>query len=86
MFVIIVYDTEKQNCVKLHKLLKKYLFWNQNSVFEGSVSDAQFREIKLMLEQKCVPESHISIYTVEHEKFVHKDVIGISKGNTSNIL
>lgn len=86
MFVIIVYDTEKQNCVKLHKVLKKFLFWNQNSVFEGTVSEAQFRQIKLLLEEKRVPESHISIYAVEHEKFVHKEVIGVSKGNTSNIL
>ena len=86
MFLIIVYDTEKQNCAKLHKLLKKYLFWNQNSVFEGNVTEAQFREIKFLLQEKCVPESHISIYAVEHERFVQKEEIGIPRGNTSNIL
>ena len=86
MFLIIVYDTEKQNCANLHKLLKKYLFWNQNSVFEGNVTEAQFREIKFLLQKKCVPESFISIYAVENEKFVRKEQIGIPKGNTSNIL
>lgn len=50
MYVIIVYDTEHDNCVKLHKQLKKYLFWNQNSVFEGTVTVAQYAKIKHILE------------------------------------
>lgn len=47
MYVIIVYDTEHDNCVKLHKQLKKYLFWNQNSVFEGTVTVAQYAILEI---------------------------------------
>lgn len=86
MFLLIVYDTEKKNCVKLHKSLKKYLFWNQNSVFEGTVSRAQYEEIKYILREKCVPKSHIVLYSMENEKLITKEEIGEGKGNTDNIL
>ena len=60
MFIIIVYDTEARNCVHLHKCLKKYLHWNQNSVFEGTVTKAQYIEIKHILDQKRADKSHIT--------------------------
>ncbi|HCE42878.1 MAG TPA: CRISPR-associated endonuclease Cas2 [Lentisphaeria bacterium] len=86
MFLLIVYDTERKNCAKLHKALKKYLFWNQNSVFEGTVSNAQYEEIKCILKDKCVPESHIVLYSMENEKLLNREEIGEGKGNTGNIL
>ena len=86
MYLIIVYDTERRNCAALHKSLKKYLFWNQNSVFEGAVTVAQYHEIKSLLKEKCVPESHITLYAVEHEKWLNKENIGSQRGNTCNIL
>ena len=73
MYVIIVYDTAKDNCVKLHKVLKKHLFWNQNSVFEGSVTDSQLKRIKILLEQQRAPESHITLYSIENEKLLSKE-------------
>jgi len=86
MFVIIVYDTESKNCVKLHKHLKKYLHWNQNSVFEGSVTKAQYVEIKYILEEKRAEDSHITLYCMENEKLLKREELGIARGNTSNIL
>jgi len=86
MFVIIVYDTETRNCVKLHKFLKKYLNWNQNSVFEGTVTMAQYVEIKEILNAKRALDSHISLYSLENEKLLTKEELGTPKGNTSNIL
>jgi len=86
MFLIVVYDTEKRNCVHLHKSLKKYLFWNQNSVFEGSVTRAQYEEVKVILREKMVEQSHITIYSMENEKLIKKETLGSELGNTSNIL
>ncbi len=86
MFVIIVYDTESKNCVKLHKLLKKYLHWNQNSVFEGTVTKAQYVEIKHILNEKRAAESHITIYSMENDKLLKREELGEARGNTSNIL
>ncbi|MEG0334705.1 MAG: CRISPR-associated endonuclease Cas2, partial [Akkermansia sp.] len=59
MYLIAVYDTEQKNCVKLHKQLKKYLNWNQNSVFEGTITVAQYARIKTILEKTRAENSHI---------------------------
>lgn len=86
MFLIIVYDTEKKNCVRLHKQLKKYLFWNQNSVFEGSVTQAQYVKIKHILEKTMVEDSHIIIYSMENDKLLTKEELGQPKGCIGNII
>lgn len=86
MFVIIVYDTESKNCVKLHRQLKKYLNWNQNSVFEGNVTQAQYVKIKDILENTRADQSHITIYSLDNEKLLKKEELGSGKGNTSNII
>ena len=86
MFLIIVYDTESKNCVKLHKQLKKYLYWNQNSVFEGTVTKSQYIEIKHILEQERAENSHITLYSMENEKLLTKEELGQAAGHTSNIL
>lgn len=86
MYVIIVYDTESKNCAKLHRQLKKYLNWNQNSVFEGSVTQAQYVKIKDILETTRVDQSHITIYSLDNEKLLKKEELGSGKGNTSNII
>jgi CRISPR-associated protein Cas2 len=52
MYAIIVYDTESKNCSKLHKTLKRFLNWNQNSVFEGELTEAQLFDIKKLLQEK----------------------------------
>ena len=86
MFLIIVYDTERKNCVRLHKQLKRYLFWNQNSVFEGTVTKAQYVEIKHVLQQEMVDDSHIIIFSMENEKLLTKEELGAPKGAIDNII
>lgn len=86
MYIIIVYDTEKDNCIKLHKFLKKYLHWNQNSVFEGHVSKAQFIKIKYILEERRAKNSHIILYSMENDKLVTREELGKSKGGIDNVL
>ena len=86
MFVIIVYDTEKSNCAHLHKYLKRYLHWNQNSVFEGTVTQAQFMEIKNVLEKRRADKSHIIVYSMENDKLLTKEELGDPKGGSDNVL
>lgn len=86
MYVIIVYDTEAKNCAALHNYLKKYLNWNQNSVFEGSITQAQYVKVKDILEEKRANKSHIVLYSMENEKLLTREELGEGDGNTSNIL
>ncbi len=86
MFVIIVYDTEKRNCARLHKYLKRYLHWNQNSVFEGTVTQAQFMEIKKVLDERRAKDSHVIVYSMENDKLITKEELGVPKGGADNVL
>jgi CRISPR-associated protein Cas2 len=49
MFVILVYDFDKKRVAKALKIARKYLYWVQNSVLEGEISEANY--IKLMVLQ-----------------------------------
>lgn len=38
MYVIIVYDIEEDRVDRVNKILKRFLNWRQNSVFEGELA------------------------------------------------
>jgi CRISPR-associated protein Cas2 len=86
MYAIIVYDTESKNCSKLHKTLKRFLNWNQNSVFEGELTEAQLFDIKKLLQEKRAGGSSIILYELKDGKNLKKTILGEQKGNTTNIL
>ncbi len=46
MYVLIVYDISVECVTKVHKCLKCYLNWRQNSVFEGELTEAQIEAVK----------------------------------------
>ena len=45
MYVIIVYDIKVERVNKVKSFLRQYLFWIQNSVFEGEASESEFKII-----------------------------------------
>ena len=49
MYVIVVYDVGEKRVGKMLKLCRQYLCWIQNSVFEGELSEAKLRELKLKI-------------------------------------
>ena len=87
MFVIGVYDIGEKRVTKVKKLFDQFLFWTQNSVFEGELSKAQLAEFKMRLE-KIIDKRYDSIifYIVGNEKWVTRDVVGVDRGNIGNIL
>ena len=86
MFLLIVYDTDRKNCADLHKYLKTYLHWNQRSVFEGTVTEAQYYKIKDRIDEIRAPNSHVVFYSMENDKLLRREELGSGEGNTSNIL
>ncbi len=87
MFVIGVYDIGEKRVTKVKKLFDQFLFWTQNSVFEGELSKAQLAEFKMRLE-KIIDKRYDSIifYIVGNKKWVTRDVVGVDRGNIGNIL
>jgi len=46
VFVILVYDVGEKRVAKALKTARKYLYWVQNSVLEGEISEANLRRLK----------------------------------------
>lgn len=80
MFVIITYDIKIERINRVRKLLRKYLIWTQNSVFEGKITEAKLQkclsEINNMIDRR---EDSIYVYRIQNEKNIKKDVIGEEK-------
>ncbi len=87
MYILIVYDVSVERVSKVHKLLKRYLNWRQNSVFEGEVTDSQIEAVKNGL-MKIIDEESDSVllYIARDEKWLKREEIGNQKGTTANFI
>lgn len=87
MYCIIVYDVEQKRVGKVLKFLRRYLFWVQNSVFEGEVRESDFLKIKKGMERLIDKQKDsIIIFSFDRPKWIKKEIIGIEKGNTSQFV
>ena len=87
IFVILTYDIEVKRIDKVRKILKKYLVWTQNSVFEGNITEGKL--------QKCMGEigrvidknnDSVYIYIVKNPKNIVKNKLGKEKALEDLIL
>ncbi|MDO5824555.1 CRISPR-associated endonuclease Cas2 [Methanobrevibacter sp.] len=86
MYLVIVYDINVDRVNKVHKFLKAYLHWQQNSVFEGKVTKSQYNEIIDKLDNLIdEDEDSIIIYKFPY-KYLDKKVLGIEKNPILFIL
>lgn len=87
MYVVGVYDINVKRVAKVKKIFQRYMFWMQNSTFEGRLTKAQLRELKNALKMVINPrEDHIIFYVIRNEEVLKKEVIGDNHQEPSNIL
>ena len=86
MYLVIVYDVNINRVSKVNKFLKTYLHWQQNSVFEGSVTKAQYNEIMLSLEDIVDRDEDSIIVYKFPKKYLDKKIIGIEKNPITFII
>lgn len=87
MYCIIVYDVEQKRVNKVCKFLRKYLFWIQNSVFEGELRESDLLKIKNGLAKIIDKETDsLIIFTFERPKWIKREVIGKEKGSVSQFI
>lgn len=80
MFVIITYDIEEKRINKVRKILKKYLIWTQNSVFEGKITEGKLHKCLSEISRVVNKNSDsIYVYKVNIDKNITKNVIGQEK-------
>jgi CRISPR-associated protein Cas2 len=87
MNVILVYDVGEKRVQRVHKLLKRYLNWVQNSVFEGELTDGKFEAMKIDLEERLeLKEDSVIIYKLGSLKYTEREIVGVEKNVTDNLL
>ena len=86
MYYIVVYDIKEARVDKVLKLMRKYLNWVQNSVFEGELSEGQFERLKIEVKKLINSnEDSVLIYSME-QKWLNREVIGVEKSETGRII
>lgn len=87
MYVILVYDIKEDRVQKVLKTCRKYLYWVQNSVFEGEITEAKLTKLKHELNKIINPkEDSVIIYTFLSEHYSRREILGIQKGGYEIIL
>lgn len=80
MFVIITYDVNEKRVNRVRKVLKKYITWCQNSVFEGEITEGKLTKCIAEVKKYLIDsEDSLYIYRVPYSKNITKNVIGIEK-------
>ncbi len=87
MFIILVYDVGEKRVAKVLKKCRQYLYWVQNSVFEGEITPAKLKMLKEELKRIIdKTEDSVIIYNLRTTKYASREVIGLDKGGEENIL
>ena len=69
MYLLIVYDIKAKRVNKVKNFLRQNLFWVQNSVFEGEVSEKEYNFIKNSLYKNTMKCSLKKIYAFNVNAF-----------------
>lgn len=87
MYIIAVYDCGEKRVVKMLKLMRRYLNWIQNSVFEGELTALQLKQLKIEAEKIMdKQEDSLIIFSSRDSKWLEKEVVGLEKNNLDNFL
>ena len=87
MYVIIVYDINVDRVNKVKSFLRQHLFWIQNSVFEGELTESEFESLyKGLMEIIDEDVDSIIIYKLRMEELLTREVLGIEKSPIEEIL
>jgi CRISPR-associated protein Cas2 len=87
LFIIMVYDINQKRVARVLKTSRKYLYWVQNSVFEGEISEANYKKLKMEF-SRIINEKEDSVifYTFRTTKYSNRETMGIKKGGDDNII
>ncbi|MDO4383763.1 MAG: CRISPR-associated endonuclease Cas2 [Eubacteriales bacterium] len=87
MFVVLTYDISGPHIQKVLKICRRYLIHVQNSVFEGTISEAELNHLKVDLEKVAKPETdRICIYRIDNLKYTSKESWGMKSWYENGIL
>lgn len=76
MYVICTYDVEEKRCNKVMKILRKYLFHIQKSVFDGTLTPKQFEDLKEEVNNVITENDSVIYFVSYNDKQLYKYYFG----------
>lgn len=87
MYYLIVYDVDVERVNKIHKFLKTYLNWIQNSVFEGELGDADYIKVKKRISEIIDKNvDSVLIFKFRDKYSFEKESLGKERNPVTNIM
>ncbi|MBN1762225.1 MAG: CRISPR-associated endonuclease Cas2 [Methanomicrobia archaeon] len=87
MFVIIVYDMGVERVTKICQYLRRSMDWVQNSVFEGELTDAEFKRIQHDVKELMEADvDSVRFYTFRTKDQVKIETLGVEKADIGCIV
>ena len=87
MYVILVYDVGEKRVGKMLRLVRKYLSWIQNSVFEGEITDVKLKELKFQAKEIMdLNTDSLIIFASRNEKWLEKEIVGYERSSVDTFL
>ena len=87
MYLILVYDVAQERVGKVCRTLRRRLTWVQNSVFEGEVTEAEFKRIQADLSAIIDGASDsVLCYCIQNPHGWEKRVMGHERMSTDTFL
>ncbi|KSU48697.1 hypothetical protein AS033_10215 [Exiguobacterium indicum] len=77
MKVIAVYDMDAKRGREVRKICSRYLNPVQRSVFEGELTERQYKELRDALRKYIREEDQLVFYIVRNPKWLRRDYLGI---------
>ena len=82
-----MYDIDAKRVGKMLKLMREYLHWIQNSVFEGEITDVKLKELKMRAKELMNNDTDsLIIFKSRDEKWLDKEIIGEDKNPLDTML
>ncbi len=86
-YCIITYDVGEERVNRVRKILKRYLNWVQNSVFEGEIGEGKLEKCLQELKRAIKEDTDsIYIYRLEMRDNCRKLIIGREKESVFNLI
>jgi len=87
MYVIAVYDIGEKRVGKMLKLMRRYLNWIQNSVFEGEITEIKLKLLTLEAEEIMDKDyDSLIFFKTRQEKWLEKQVVGKERSSLDQFL
>lgn len=87
MFVILVYDVNQKRVAKTLKKCREYLYWVQNSVFEGETTELKLKQLIMELERIIdKDEDSVVIYRFDSTRYSKRQILGREKGGMTEFV